>query len=235
MIETAQIVTFPGGSMPQLNGYLARPEPGLSRDEGGDGPFPAVVVIHEAFGLNDDIRDIARRFATAGYVALAVDLFGDRNKVVCMFRFMRGMLFNSLEHSGIHDLKAALTYLGAQPGVDSARLGAVGYCMGGSLSIAWSCTDDRLKAIAPYYAMNPRPIEAVARACPVVGSYPDPDFTAKAAHKLDQALDQYNTPHDIKLYPGAKHSFFNAGRNHNAAAAQDSWERVLAFFKQHIG
>src|SRR5262245_3186086 len=134
MIETAQPVTFPGASMPRLNGYLARPEPGLSGGEGGDGPFPAVVVIHEAFGLNDDIREIVRRFAAEGYVALAVDLFGDRNKVVCMFRFMRGMLFDSLEHSGIRDLKAALTYLAAQPGVDSARLGAVGYCMGGSLS-----------------------------------------------------------------------------------------------------
>src|SRR5262249_34137275 len=181
MIETGQPVTFPGGSMPQLNGYLARPQPGLSQGEGGDGPFPAVVV-HEAFGLNDDIRDIARRFAAAGYVALAVDLFGDRNKVVCMFRFMRGMLFNSLEHGAIHDLKAALTFLAAQPGVDSARLGAVGYCMGGSLSIAWSCTDDRLKAIAPYYAMNPRPIVADPRAGPGGGADPPPGFSRNGAH-----------------------------------------------------
>src|SRR5689334_5903259 len=105
MMQIVQTVTFLGGSMPQLNGYLARPEPGLSGGEGGDGPFPAVVIIHEAFGLNDDIKAIARRFAAAGYVALAVDLFGDRNKVICMFRFMRGMLFDSLEHGGIRDLK----------------------------------------------------------------------------------------------------------------------------------
>jgi carboxymethylenebutenolidase len=83
--------------------------------------------------------------------------------------------------------------------------------------------------------MNPRPLETVARACPVVGSYPDPDFTAKAGRALDAALDRYDVPHDIKFYPGAKHSFFNTGRNHNPEAAQDSWGRVLGFFKEHIG
>jgi carboxymethylenebutenolidase len=213
--------------MPLLGGYLARPP--------GDGPFPAVVVIHEVFGLNDDIKDIARRFAAEGYVALAVDLFGDRNKVICMFRFMGGLLFNSLDHGAIRDLKAALTFLATLPGVNIARMGAIGYCMGGSLAIAWSCTDDRLRAIAPHYAMNPRPLDAVARACPVVGSYPAPDFTTAHARRLDGALDTYDIPHDIKIYPGAKHSFFNAGRNYNAAAAQDTWQRVLAFFKEHVG
>lgn len=226
MAATAATVIFPASSMPQLSAYLARPA--------GDGPFPALVVIHELYGLNDDMRDIARRFADQGYVALAVDLFGDRNRAVCMFRFMTGMLFNSLDHGSVRDLKAALSFLVAQPGVDSLRVGAVGYCMGGSLSIAWSCIDDRLKVIAPYYAMNPRPIEAVARACPVVGSYPAPDITARAGRMLDKQLDKYRVPHDIKFYPGAKHSFFNAGRNHNAEAARDSWGRVLAFFEEHM-
>ncbi len=227
MPASAEMITFPASSQPQLSAYLVRPA--------GDGSCPAVVVIHEAFGLNDDIRAIARRFAGEGYVALAVDLFGDRNRAVCMFRLMTGMLFNSLDHGGVRDLTAALSFLVAQRGVDSARVGAVGYCMGGSLVIAWSCIDDRLKVIAPYYAMNPRPIAAVARACPVVGSYPAPDFTAKSGRALEAELDMYRVPHDIKLYPGTKHSFFNAGRNHNPDAARDSWERVLAFFEQHIG
>lgn len=153
-----------------------------------------------------------------------------------MFRFMGGILFDSLNNQGIQDLKAALTYLSAQPQVDSERVGAVGYCMGGSFAIAWACTDDRLKAIAPYYGGNPRPLEAVARLCPVVGSYPDNDFTTSQGQKLDRQLDTYNIPHDIKIYPGAKHSFFNdQGSNYNAGAAQDSWQRVLAFFKEHIG
>jgi len=221
------MISFQSGTR-QLEGYLVRPE--------GEGPFPALVLIHEAYGLNENIKDIARRFADQGYVALAVDLFAGRNRAICMFRFMGGLLFNSLNNSSIQDLKAALTYLSIQPAVDNARLGAIGYCMGGSFAIAWACTDDRLKAIAPYYAGNPRPLEAVTRLCPVVGSYPDNDFTTSQGQKLDIELDRYQVPHNIKIYPGAKHSFFNdQGKNYNEAAAKDSWERVLAFFREHIG
>jgi len=227
MPATAQSVAFASGSA-RLDGYLARPD--------GTGPFPGVVVIHELHGLNENIKDIARRFADAGYVALAVDLFAGRNRTICMFRFFAGMVLKSLDHGGIRDLKAALTFLTEQPGVATARLGAIGFCMGGSFAIGWACTDDRLKAIAPYYAINPRPLAAVARACPVVGSYPTGDFTTEPGRKLDIALDTYNIPHDIKIYPGAKHSFFNdQGANYDAAASQDSWQRVLAFFKEHIG
>ncbi|HEU4743533.1 MAG TPA: dienelactone hydrolase family protein [Meiothermus sp.] len=224
-MSTAQMVAFASGGE-QLAGYLAWPQ--------GAGPFPGLVVIHEAFGLNDDIKEIAQRFAEQGYVALAVDLFAGRSRVLCMFRLFAGMMFNSLEHGGIRDLKAALDFLGVQPGVDAARLGAIGFCMGGALSIAWSCSDDRLKAIAPFYGMNPRPLEAVRRACPVVGSYPEKDFTAAAGKKLDEVLDEYGVPHDIKVYPGAGHSFFNHGRNYNPEAAEDAWKRVLSFFSEHL-
>jgi carboxymethylenebutenolidase len=227
MEPVAQMTTFRSNSR-QLEGYLARPE--------GVGPFPGLVVIHEAFGLNENMKDIARRFAEQGYVALAVDLFAGRNRAICMFRFMGGLLLNSLHNSTITDLNETLTFVSEQPGVDDARLGAVGYCMGGSFAIAWACTDDRLKAIAPYYAMNPRPLEAVARLCPVVGSYPGSDFTTPHGQKLDVELERNNVPHDIKIYPGAKHSFFNdTSRNYNEAAAQDTWERVLEFFSEHIG
>jgi carboxymethylenebutenolidase len=227
MEPVSQMTTFQSESR-QLEGYLTRPE--------GAGPFPAIVVIHEAYGLNENIKDITRRFADQGYVALAVDLFAGRNRAVCMFRFMGYMLLNSLQNNTITDLKASLTFLSEQTGVDNARLGAVGYCMGGSFAIAWACTDDRLKAIAPYYAMNPRPLEAVNRLCPVVGSYPGSDFTTPNGQKLDVELERYQVPHDIKIYPGAKHSFFNdTSRSYNESAAQDSWERVLAFFGGHLG
>ena len=227
MEPVTQMTTYQSESR-QLEGYLARPE--------GEGPFPAIVVIHEAYGLNENIKDISRRFADQGYIALAVDLFAGRNRAVCMVRVMSSLLLNSLHNRSIHDLKAALTFLSEQPGVDNARLGAVGYCMGGSFVIAWACTDDRLKAIAPYYAGNPRPLEAVERLCPVVGSYPDKDFTTKQGQKLDVELERYQVPHDIKIYPGAKHSFFNdTSRSYNEAAAQNSWERVLAFFGEHLG
>jgi carboxymethylenebutenolidase len=226
MTSSAQSVSFQSGT-DRLEGYLARPE--------GEGPFPGIVVIHEAFGLNENMKDMARRFAAEGYVALSVDLFAGRNRLICMFRFFGGFFFNSLDNGGIHDLKAALTFLSGQEGVDSKRLGAIGFCMGGSFAVAWASTDNRLKAIAPYYGMNPRPFEAVRRSCPVVGSYPAEDFTAPHGRKLDEALDRYNIPHDIKIYPGAKHSFFNdRGRNYDAAASQDSWRRTLEFFKEYI-
>jgi carboxymethylenebutenolidase len=227
MAISTQTVSFSSGKS-ILEAYLATPD--------GAGPFPAVVVIHEIFGLNDNIRDIARRFANEGYVALAVDLFAGRNRTVCMFRFMGGAFINSLNHQGIKDLKAALTFLTQQPGVDAQRLGAIGFCMGGGFAIGWACTDDRLKVIAPFYGMNPRPLEAVARSCPVVGSYPEKDFTAGMGRKLDAALAGYHIEHDIKVYPDAKHSFFNDQRvsNYNAEAAADAWPRTLAFFKERL-
>jgi carboxymethylenebutenolidase len=223
----AETVSFSSGSL-QLNGYLAYPE--------GDGPFPGVIVIHEIYGLNDNIKDIARRFADQGYAALAVDLFTSKNRAVCMARFMGQMIFKSLDNASLHHLKAALSYLAEQPRIDSNRVGAIGFCMGGGFAIAWACTDSRLKVIAPFYASNPRPLSAVQRLCPVVGSYPGQDFTAKQGRRLDVALDEYQAPHDIKVYPGAKHSFFNdQGGNYNAEAAQDAWQRVLAYFQEQIG
>jgi carboxymethylenebutenolidase len=210
-------------------GYLATPD--------GSGPHPGVVVIHEAFGLNDNIKDITRRFAEAGYVALAVDLFSDRNRAVCMARYMGGMLLGSVNRYGIDDLKGALTYIARNRNVDAKRLGAIGFCMGGGFAIAWACTDSRLKAIAPFYAANPRPLDELSRRlCPVVGSCPDKDFTANAGRALNTALEQNNVAHDIKIYPDARHSFFNdRGRTFDKAAAEDSWTRVMKFFGEQIG
>ncbi|GAC1471494.1 MAG: dienelactone hydrolase family protein [Candidatus Dormibacteraceae bacterium] len=209
-------------------GYFVMPD--------GPGPHPAVVVIHEAFGLTDNIKDVARRFAREGYVALAVDLFAGRNRAVCMARYMTGLLLGSVNAYGIHDLKTALTFLAKNRDVDPQRMGAIGFCMGGGFAIAWACTDSRLKAIAPFYATNPRPLELVKRLCPVVGSYPEKDFTARAGRTLDRALDNHHIAHDIKIYPGARHSFFNAnGTSYDKAAAEDSWTRVLTFFGERIG
>jgi len=228
MAIQSETLVIPGGTQ-SLNGYLTQPN--------GSGPFPGLAVIHEIFGLNADIRGIAERFAEAGYATLAIDLFAGRNRAVCMARFMGGMFLNSLDHGAIHDLKAALSFLGDLPQVDANRIGAVGFCLGGAFAIAWACTDDRLRVIAPFYAMNPRPLEAVARSCPVVGSYPEKDFSAGMGQKLDAKLDSEGIAHDIKVYPGATHSFFNGRRESstaNQAAAADSWVRVTAFFAEHL-
>jgi len=97
--------------------------------------FTAVVVIHEAFGLNDNIKQISDRFADAGYAALAVDLFTDRNRAICMARYMAGMLMGSVNRYGIDDLKSALTFLAKLPEVDVQRMGAIGFCMGGGFAL----------------------------------------------------------------------------------------------------
>ena len=222
-----QSIVYTSGNR-QIDGFLVRPE--------GEGLLPGIVVIHEAFGLNEHIKDITRRFANIGYMALAVDLFSGCNIAMCMFRLISGMQFNSLNHVGIRDLRAGLTFFAEQPGLDSERLGAIGFCLGGSLAIAWASGDNRLKAIAPFYGMNPRPLKAIERMCPVVGSYPDKDFTASHAKKLDVELEHYHIPHDIKIYPDTKHSFFNnKGHTYNAAASEDAWTRILTFFQQHMG
>jgi carboxymethylenebutenolidase len=195
-----------------------------------------VVVIHEITGLNVHIRDVADRFAAEGYAALAVDLFAGRPRALCMARFMGGLLLNALDHQGIRDLRRALDWLVARPEVADGRVGAVGFCMGGSFAIAWAATDDRLRAVAPFYAQNPRPFEAVQRLCPVVGSYPERDFTASMGRRLDRALDDAGIEHDIVVYPGARHSFFNDRnpQSHDPAASEDAWRRTLAYFERFL-
>jgi carboxymethylenebutenolidase len=207
--------------------YVALPD--------GLGPHPGVVVIHEASGLNDNIREICRRFAGAGYAALGVDLFEGRSRAVCMARMFAGAMAGNLDHYGVPALKAALGQLAAHPDVDAARIGAVGFCLGGSIVLTWACTDQRLAAIAPFYGAAPRPRKAIRRLCPVVGSWPGHDFTTRTAGVLEAALTSAGIPHDLKVYPEAKHSFFNdQWRTYHPAAAADSWQRVLAFFAEYV-
>jgi carboxymethylenebutenolidase len=209
-------------------GYLAVPD--------GNSPHPGVVVIHEAFGLNDHIKDVTRRLADAGYATLAVDLFTGRNRAVCMARYMAGALGGSVNRYGVEDLKSALTLLATMTNVDPLRLGAVGFCLGGGFAIAWACTDTRLKAIAPFYGANPRPLDVTRRLCPVVGSYPEKDFTARSGRALDRALTGFQIQHDIKVYPGTRHSFFNDTRpSFDREAANDSWSRLVNFFEEQLG
>ena len=209
-------------------GYLAAPD--------GNGPHPGVVVIHEAFGLNDHIKDVTRRLADAGYATLAVDLFTGRNRAVCMARYMAGAVGGSVNRYGVKDLKSALTLLATMTNVDPQHLGAVGFCLGGGFAIAWACTDSRLKAIAPFYGANPRPLDVTRRLCPVVGSYPEQDFTARSGRALDKELTRFHIEHDIKVYPGTRHSFFNDTRpSFDREAASDSWSRLLNFFGEQLG
>jgi len=220
-------------SVPRANGkgmmesYLAKPE--------GAGPFPGIIVIHEIFSLNDNIRDISRQFAEQGYVALGVDLFSNRNRMVCMLQIIHGMLIRPLHNSMLDDLKSSVAFLQGQPDVDANRVGAVGFCMGGTYALQLAITDKGMKAASVFYGMNPKPLDAVAETCPIVGSYPEKDFTAKAARELEASLTNYNVPHDIKVYENTQHSFYSQQRTpFEVDASKDAWQRMLSFFETHL-
>jgi carboxymethylenebutenolidase len=211
-----------------VEAFLARPA--------GDAPRPAVVIIHELFGLNDNIRDISQRFANEGYVALAVDLFsGSGNRTLCVLRVMSALMARPLKNKGISDLRGSIAWLRRRPEVDADRVGAIGFCMGGGYALALACVESDLRASSAFYCVNPRPLSALRRACPIVGSYPGDDWSARSGRKLDAALDRYGIPHDVRIYPGAGHSFFNDTlEGHHPEAAADSWRRTLAFFDAHM-
>jgi carboxymethylenebutenolidase len=224
LTETLTVPRPQGGT---LDAYLAKPA--------GAGPFPGVVVIHEIFGLNENIRDIARRFAREGYVALALDLFSAGSRVACMARIFHGILVRPLSNGVVGDLRSALDVLRRRSEVNARRVGVIGFCMGGSYALQLACVDEDLRAASVFYGQNPRPLDAVAGSCPIVGSYPEKDFTARAARQLEERLEAHRVAHDIKIYPNARHSFFNdTGPAYNAEAAADAWKRTLAFFDAHL-
>lgn len=223
---TDTMVRLPRGGGRSLDAYLVRPD--------GGGALPGLIVIHELFGLNDNIRAITRRFAGAGYAALAVDLFsaGGR-RALCMARLLGDVFVRPLQNTAVNDLRAAVDWLQQQPGVAPERIGVVGFCVGGSYALALACVERDLSAAAVFYGQNPRPLAAVARACPIVGSYGQDDALFRwFGRRLDGALGTYGVPHDIKIYPHAGHSFFNSGQPPEAAA--DAWERTIAFFAAHL-
>ena len=212
-----------------LDAYLAFP-PHASA------PVPGVLVVHELYGLNENIREVCGRFANAGYVALAVDLFSGAPRAVCMARLLGAMLRRSLDTGPVRDLDAAMDWLRARPEVDAARTAAIGFCMGGTFALALACRDDELRAASIFYGQDPRPLAALERACPIAGSYPGRDrLTRGAAGRIERVLGASGVPHDVRVYEGARHSFFNdRGRAYDAAAAEDSWRRTLDFFATHL-
>src|SRR5512147_382449 len=216
-------------SVPRANGkgtmesFFVKPE--------GPGPFPGLVVIHEAFGLNDNIRGIASRFAEQGYASLAVDLFSHRNRVLCMLQAFHGMLIRPLHNPMLADLSSSIHFLQNQPGVDAERIGAVGFCMGGGYALQLAVTDKGMKAASVFYGAAPKPLEVFAQSCPIIGSYPEKDFSAQTARELDAVLEKYDIPHDIKFYENTRHSFFNQQRTpFEVEASKDAWQRMLSFF-----
>lgn len=225
---------IPGGDLP---GYLATPA--------GAGPWPAVVVIHEVFGLNDDIRRIADRFAANGYLAFAPALFQRGVKPLCIVSAFRALATGS--GSAVDDIVAAAEVLRADDRT-TGKVGSAGFCMGGGFCLLLA---DRgvFDATAPNYGPFPPATGVPAHSCPIVASYgADDRLLPGAAAKLEEGLAPSGVARDIKEYPGVGHSFMNewktpsqlhvveriAGLHHSSPQAEDAWQRILAFFDQHL-
>jgi carboxymethylenebutenolidase len=225
-----------GGSQP-LRGYLATPE--------GEGPWPGVVVVHEAFGLEDVTRRQVDRLAAAGYLTLAVDLFSAGGARKCLVSTMRAL--RSGEGRAFTDIRTARLWLAESP-LCTGRIGVIGFCMGGGFALM---TVGDFDAAAPNYGQLPRDLDAaLVGACPVVGSYGGKDFTLRgAAAKLDTALTRAGVAHDVKEYPAAGHAFLNDGptgpkvlrpllrvtnMGPEPVSAADAWQRIEAFFAEHL-
>lgn len=210
-------------------GYLAVPQ--------GDGPFPGVIVVQEWWGLDEHIKDVARRFAAEGFVALAPDLYhgqvtkepGEAQKLM--------MSLNIGE--AVKELTKATDYLASRPQVAGRGIGAIGFCMGGGLALNLACESSKIRAAAPFYGVNPTPIDRVGNLNgPLVAIYAENDAFASESvrREVEEALKTANIDHEIVVYPGAQHAFFNDTRPdvYDRDAAADAWQRVLSHFRQNL-
>ena len=152
-----------------------------------------------------------------------------------MMQIIHGMLIRPLNNSMLDDLKSSVAFLQKQPNVDANRINTIDFCINSAYALQLTITDKDMKTASVFYGANPKPLEAVAEACPIIGSYPDKDFTTKAARELETKLTQYNVPHDIKIYDNTQHSFYGQQRTpFEVDASKDAWQRMLSFFEQHL-
>jgi carboxymethylenebutenolidase len=215
----------------------------------GEGPYAGVVVLHESFGLNDDIRRIAARFAQAGYAALAPDLYSHGKRIVCLSRVMVDMLSGAVARE-IADIHAAREALAARPEVDAERIAVAGFCQGGGFALV-AGAQPGFSAAAVNYGVVPSQRSELDGLCPVVASYGAKDRVVgrKMAERLERHLSALGVPHDVKTYDGAGHSFFShvdgwqgwlarvptpMAVGYDEQAAEDGWRRMLAFFEEHV-
>ncbi len=224
-----------------LSAYLAMPGSPTGRSRG-------VLVLHELFGLNDDIRRITRRFAENGYVALAPDLYsvGPRLKPICIRRTMQALRSGS--GRAFDDIEAARVWLAWRDDVDASRLAVAGFCLGGGFAILHAARAP-IGVAADFYGAVPREPEELAGICPVVASYGEQDrvFVGQA-ERLRRHLDQLGVEHEITVYPGAGHSFMSQYRGlqgfltrhsrmsvgYHEESAEAAWSTMLDFFERNL-
>ena len=236
-VDLSELSRSRGGSK-TLGGYLARPE--------GDGPWPGVVLIHEIFGVDDVMRRQAQRLAHAGYLTLAVDLYSDGGARRCLVSTMRS-LYSGRGRAYV-DIASARQWLLDSP-LTSARVGVIGFCMGGGFVLA--SAGEGFEAGAVNYGQLPKDYETVlANACPMVASFGGRDRSLRnVANRLEEALAAAGVAHDVKEYANAGHSFMNdapvgprplrpllkvAGMGPRPEEAADAWRRIEEFFARHL-
>jgi carboxymethylenebutenolidase len=237
-------VTIPvdGGQMP---GYLARPAQG--------GPFPAVVVWMEIFGVNSHIRDVTERVAREGYVALAPNFFHRTAPTIELGYDDAGMeaglaeLHKLQTEQMIADARAALAFLRARPDVRGDRIGAMGFCIGGHMTYLTAAETDVVAAASFYgggiaapqgLGGGPAPVARTAKIrgrilCLFGGE--DPLIPQDQVEAIRRALAEAGTRHEVVVYPDAQHGFFCDQRaTYDAPSAQDAWERVKRLFAEEL-
>lgn len=239
-VTDIQLPPVTGGS-DGLTGVLAVPD--------GAGPWPGVVLVHEAFGVTDVMRRQVIRMAEAGYVALMPDLFAMGGARKCLGATFRAL--SAGEGRAFVDIENARTVLAARAD-STGSIGVLGFCMGGGFALA-AAANRGFDAASANYGRLPKELDtAFEHACPIVGSYGGSDASLKgAAAKLAAALTAQGVVHDVKEYPTAGHSFLNdaptgraplrfimgrfMGAGPDPVAAADAWQRIDGFFAEHLG
>ena len=213
-----------------VSGLLVTPE--------GKGPFPAVIVIHEWWGLDNWVKDQARALAREGYVALAVDLY--RGKVTDKQEEAHQLMSGMPADRAMRDLKSAYAYLKGRKDVRANRIGSIGWCMGGRYALALAAEEPALAAAVAYYGAPPTDEAVIARIkAPVLGNFgaEDKGPSPEQVKAFEAAMKKAGRRADLKIYEGAGHAFANPNnpwKGYREAAAKDAWARTVAFFASRL-
>ncbi len=203
----------------------------------GKGPFPAIIVIHEYWGLNDWVKEQASKLADQGYQALAIDLY--RGKVATTPDMAHEIMRGVPEDRAKRDLHAAFEFLQSQPNVKKSRIGAIGWCMGGGYSLDVALQEPTLAADVINYghlATDPSALEKIN--APILGLFggQDQGITPDDVHKFEAAMKKMGKKIDTKIYDDAGHAFENPNNKtgYRAADAADAWKRTLDFLATNL-
>lgn len=225
-------VTYEGKAGPVF-GYLARPVKA--------GKYPAIIVIHENAGLSDHVRDVARRLAKQGYVALAPDYLsrlGGTAKVTPTGEGLAKIREMVPWQNVAEDTASGFAYLRVLPDVRADQQGLIGFCWGGEMTFAAATQIPSLDAVVVYYGRSPDPLDNVKNIrAPVMAHYGEKDpGVNKVIPDTEAAMKKYNKTYDYKIYSGAQHAFNNDANpaRYSAQASQEAWQRTLDFFKKNL-